>query len=431
MGGGAQKGCIMVKKAVLVGVSCFLAFVSVAQNVGIGKPPSPNAKVEIFDTTRGILIPRLTTEQRNTHITSPDVGLLIYNSTCNVFQYWDGTQWVSLTPQSVNLGSGWCNNLSDWKYRIPITITNPTSYDMIDFEVALIINTSALISAGKMNLDGSDIRIVDATCGILPHYIESGLNTTATRIWTRIPSVPAGSSITIYIYYGNPSAVSVEDPNATFHWWDDFSTLGNWTLPVGTQYTWAGGILRINGGTAANSGFAYLNAPLPFNLNDGYFLEARVLYHPVSTGSNYSGVLEANSAQLGGCGSNVCGNAVIHYMRNFNATSVAYWAGNGATTSYNIGYATCWNSSDNVWYVLGMKILSNRIDFYRDYALICSSPTFASWAKNLNWIILGYFCNSCGAVDIQDTEYDWVRVRKAYPDQPTIAYGTEEASPCN
>ncbi len=416
----------------ILGLGWFMGMAAMlqAQTVGIGRPADPSARLEVYDTTRGILIPRLTTQQRQTHLTTPVPGLLIYNVDCQVFQYWDGSQWVTLLPATQQLAAGWCSALSAWQYRIPIQITNPATYDMTDVEIPLIVNTAGLISAGKLQPDGADLRFTDATCTSLPYYIENGLNTTTTRIWVRIPSIPASSTITIYMYYGNPSALPGSDPVATFHFWDDFTTLTQWTLPAGTQFLHYGDTLRINGGTVARSGFAYLNTALPFNLNDGYFLEARIRYYAPSTGNNYSGVLEANSAQLGGCGSNSCGNAVIHYMRGYTVRDVAWWAGTGATTSYNIGSANCWLSQDSIWYVLGIQIFPNQVLFYRDYSLMCNSGTFTSWAKNLQWIILGYFCNNCGVVDIQDTDYDWVRVRKTYRDNPAIVYGTEERMPC-
>ncbi|NPA33393.1 MAG: DUF2341 domain-containing protein [Chlorobi bacterium] len=403
---------------------CIIAFGAYSQNVGIGVAvPHPSAKLEVQDTSRGVLIPRLSTTQRDANITSPATGLIIYNTTCNVLQYWDGTQWVSLIPSTQNLSSGWCSALTQWDYRVPITLTNPTTNTLSDVEVPLIINTSALIGAGKMQSTGADIRFVDNSCGLLSYYIESGLNTTTTKIWVRVPSIPANSSVTIYMYYGNPTAAPTSDPNATFHFWEDFNDLAQWSVLPGTVYSLAGGILTIT-----TNGYFYLNSAVPFNINDGYIVEAKVKYHPVSTGNNYSGVLEVNSAQQGGCGSNTCGKAVIHYMRQNSSQTVGWWAGNGAATSYNIGTSNCWVSADNTWYEIGYKVTPTQIIFYRDGTQTCSSPTFSGWAKNLNWIIIGHFCCTN---DIQDTDYDWIRIRKADPSVLSTSIGTEERNVCN
>jgi uncharacterized protein (TIGR02145 family) len=59
-----------------------------AQNVGInstGVPPHPSAGLDINFTDRGLLIPRMTTAQRNA-IASPTLSLLIFNTDNNCFQ---------------------------------------------------------------------------------------------------------------------------------------------------------------------------------------------------------------------------------------------------------------------------------------------------------------------------------------------------------
>lgn len=57
--------------------------------------PTPNAVVDISSTTKGILVPRLTTTQRNA-ITSPATSLLIFNTTLGVFQYYSGSAWITI-----------------------------------------------------------------------------------------------------------------------------------------------------------------------------------------------------------------------------------------------------------------------------------------------------------------------------------------------
>ncbi len=62
-----------------------------AQNVGIGtSQPHASARLEIYDTLRGILIPRLTTSQRNA-IASPAHALLIFNVDSFCLEAYDTT----------------------------------------------------------------------------------------------------------------------------------------------------------------------------------------------------------------------------------------------------------------------------------------------------------------------------------------------------
>jgi len=54
--------------------------------------PSASAALQIDSTTQGFLPPRMTTTSRNA-ISSPAVGLSIYNTTTNKIETWDGTVW--------------------------------------------------------------------------------------------------------------------------------------------------------------------------------------------------------------------------------------------------------------------------------------------------------------------------------------------------
>lgn len=67
--------------------------------VGIGTAnPDSKAALDISSTTKGMLIPRMTTTQRNA-ITSPTNGLMIYNTTTNQFNFYNGTVWETVGAQ--------------------------------------------------------------------------------------------------------------------------------------------------------------------------------------------------------------------------------------------------------------------------------------------------------------------------------------------
>jgi uncharacterized protein (TIGR02145 family) len=79
-----------------------------AQNVGInttGATPDPSAALDIDFTNRGLLIPRMTTAQRNA-IASPALSLLIYNTDANCFQSFNLS---TNTWENVFCLSGGCN----------------------------------------------------------------------------------------------------------------------------------------------------------------------------------------------------------------------------------------------------------------------------------------------------------------------------------
>jgi hypothetical protein len=70
--------------------------VDASGRVGIGtNTPSTAAQLDITSTTGGLLLPRMTTTQRDA-ISSPPAGLLIFNTTTDTAQVRTSTTWVSL-----------------------------------------------------------------------------------------------------------------------------------------------------------------------------------------------------------------------------------------------------------------------------------------------------------------------------------------------
>src|SRR5690554_5692466 len=65
--------------------------------VGIGTTnPDGSAALDVTATDKGMLVPRLTSTQRNA-IASPATGLLVYDTTAKGFWFYDGTSWSDLS----------------------------------------------------------------------------------------------------------------------------------------------------------------------------------------------------------------------------------------------------------------------------------------------------------------------------------------------
>lgn len=60
-----------------------------------GAPADPSAILDVQATDKGVLIPRLTTAERNA-ISNPASGLLVYDSDSESFWYYDGAQWLPI-----------------------------------------------------------------------------------------------------------------------------------------------------------------------------------------------------------------------------------------------------------------------------------------------------------------------------------------------
>lgn len=61
-----------------------------------GASPGNSAMLDVTSTTKGLLVPRMTTTER-TAITSPATGLLVYDNDQSLFYYYNGTAWAAIT----------------------------------------------------------------------------------------------------------------------------------------------------------------------------------------------------------------------------------------------------------------------------------------------------------------------------------------------
>lgn len=128
-------------------------------------------------------------------------------------------------------------------YYNVVTVQENHGATINDYPALLDVNTQALITAGEMNVDGSDIRFTNM-CGDMnyDYYIESGINTANTLIWVRIPVLNASSTEDVKMWYGDTTAVAVSNFNATFP--NAIITSGDTTI-TGTIYP---GWFQVNAG---------------------------------------------------------------------------------------------------------------------------------------------------------------------------------------
>lgn len=92
-----------MKRTFISLIFLFLAVTAGAQSLAIntdGSPANASALLDVNSSSKGFLPPRLTTVQRDA-IVSPATGLLIFNSSSNSLQFYNGIAWVSvLTPST-------------------------------------------------------------------------------------------------------------------------------------------------------------------------------------------------------------------------------------------------------------------------------------------------------------------------------------------
>ena len=137
--------CLLIMQT---GAGCLMA-----QNVGInatGALPDTKAMLDISSTSSGLLIPRMTTVQRDA-IATPTVGLQVYNLTTNTVDIfrgvnWEATGFMSPTSSVVNV-----NSLAD--------LPTPAG-TVITLVPGKIYSFSGLVNIGVnyINLNGASMR---------------------------------------------------------------------------------------------------------------------------------------------------------------------------------------------------------------------------------------------------------------------------------
>ncbi|MGB0402786.1 MAG: hypothetical protein ACPGEG_01730 [Salibacteraceae bacterium] len=81
---------------VLVVIACLCSMMGKSQ-VGLNNPnPDPSSILDLKSTDRGVLIPRMSTGERNAMAIgtpTPAEGLLVFDTTLDRIYFWDGTKW--------------------------------------------------------------------------------------------------------------------------------------------------------------------------------------------------------------------------------------------------------------------------------------------------------------------------------------------------
>ena len=109
-----MKSLIYTKRLICTIIVVFILNASSIAQVAIntdGSNPDNAAMLDVKSTVKGLLIPRMTTTQRDL-IASPTIGLLVFNTSTNSFDYYTGSAWVKLNNTVVpgnNVG-----DLQEW-----------------------------------------------------------------------------------------------------------------------------------------------------------------------------------------------------------------------------------------------------------------------------------------------------------------------------
>ncbi|MGB9886897.1 MAG: DUF2341 domain-containing protein [Moorellales bacterium] len=304
-----------------------------------------------------------------------------------------------------------------WLYRKPITIDNTQNASALsNYQVLVLVDTASLISAGKMRSDGGDIRFTDSDgTTLLSYWIEAGINTSSTRIWVKVPSVPASATKTIYMYYGCPSATSQSSISNTMDKYEGFEsgTFGLFSNVSGTDYfsvqstvkkegTYA---LKASDTSSSVSGGRYSNADTFWDTWNKA-IEAWMRSDTTST-TGVVGLYFTKGGYL---------RAVVHLGDD---GIIQYW--NGSTVSTGVSY------TKGNWYKVVVLFLANSWSLYvydANYNLVVSRSGLVYGSVSMTYADVMFYTSIS---TVGDSYLDLVYSRKYTSPEPSVGLGIEEA----
>ena len=301
--------------------------------------------------------------------------------------------------------------LPEWKYQRPIAVTNANASVYTNFQVKVIVNTQALISAGKMNINGDDIRFTDASCAKLNYWIDSNINTTSTVIWVKLKTIPSSGSTSINMYYGNLCATAAQNGDSTFILFDDFlgSTL-NTTKWTAYKQTTLNGTLSISSGMATFNNTASTDNVIRSvsSFTAPHRIEAKI---KLNSGS-YPSIAQLNSGTFSGVTLTTGTGTYSNFFHIQTATSscVSYQTTpNASATARGNGiWSLAWPATNSATATFPGGVQQTLV----------STPAISGSLQ----AAIGLLCSSIGSVS-----YDWCRLRAYAPVEMSAAVNTEVA----
>ena len=300
-------------------------------------------------------------------------------------------------------------------YRRQISINNASSTGLTNYQVSFTINTSELISAGKMRSDCGDIRLYD-TDGTteLSYWVEDGCNSTSTKVWVKVPDIAANSTKVIYLQYGVLDLTSKSSGDDVFLLFDDFIGASLDLNKFVLQNSAGGSVSILNGQVTFNTksslnDYVWIHSVSKFQYP--VWIEARVDSMPSGTPTYRMGL--STSTNLRTNGNYYNSYSVDWYgmgssLRVVGVNNISDgWVVKGISSLFKTGI---WKFS---WVSKGNQIGSDGVN-----SLICSDT---SNEIDNYYAYFGIASDNNGSVVL-----DWVRVRQYISPEPTVTVGQEE-----
>ena len=342
-------------------VSAVVSIEGRAQGVAIntdGSAANSSAILDVKSTSQGMLIPCMTTAQRDAIATAcsctPATGLIIYNTDCQAINYFNGAAWITLgnigsvaTPGAITGSTTPCQNATGVPYSIT-AVTGATGYNWT-------VPSGATIATGQgtnsitVNFDATN----GSVCVTAYNACGSSNASCSAIVLTTTPAQPSVITGTTPVCQGNNGvAYSVTNVGGVTY---------TWTYS-GTGYTQASGgttnSITANFSAAATSGTLTVT---PSNAcGNGtartYAIVVSATPTTATAGSDINPACGVTTATLAGnnpgvgtgAWSVVSGTATITNSTLYNSGVTALAVPGTATLRWTISNAPCAASTDDV-----------------------------------------------------------------------------------
>lgn len=281
--------------------------------IGLGiSLPNPSSILDMTSTTKGVLVPRMTSAQRIA-IATPATGLLVFDTNGNFFYYWDGTQWVALQG---NVGwsiTGNSNTLSTTNF-LGTTNTQALVIRTNNIEAMRVLSTNQNVGIGQ-TLPASKLAVNGNTViGAGYSNIASPANGLLVEGHASVGNfAPLAADVFSSYSYASENAVNgyaSGNGYAAYFQNNSTGTVGRFFKTLGA----AGSALQVYTNSPSNNAnvleIATNGTGNALNISDTGSVGKSIFINKISTVTNAS-VIEANNA----------GKGIGIYLKNINATN--------------------------------------------------------------------------------------------------------------
>ena len=328
--------------------------------------------------------------------------------------------YLTLKPQ--NSAAAWFDD--NWNFRQRVDITNGSGGDLTDFQIKITLDTSALITAGKLQNNCNDLRITAINGQLLPFWVEEGdyaCGDADTAIWVKVPSIPA-TGTTVFVYYGNSGAANGMNPGETFQLFDTFSSTtldtAKWAVQKNGTGSYSVSGEEITFSVSDSNGYVWIHSTQTFS--DNVILEARTGDNTTGNSVFRHGLSTATTLKSGGA---TDGNYYVSYSQDHHtATGLLRIVGDSAASGFAVTTSSVGYPSSSVWGFAWSATFVQKS--YINYVSTLTGADGTNTKTTPLYMYLGVAKSSSGSRDVE-----WARVRKYVATEPTTNLNTEESNP--